>query len=173
MNTLMEVKMRSVKIFFIIASVGALLVGCAADRGAMVIEQKGVIQKSTTSFFVASAKNQQTVFSNVKDADLKAALEESLKKSGLYADSSKATFLVDVDLYKVDLPILGLAPTVTTKINYKLSSNEASKKVTNVDIVSSGKASFFDGITADLRVKVAVENAIKENFEKFINEIKK
>lgn len=167
--------MNSIIKFLIIFSASVLLFGCAADRGAMVVEQKSVIKKSTltATFFVASAKNQQLVFSNVKDADLKSALEESLKKSGLYSDLGKAVYVVDVDLYKLDLPLLGLAPTVTAKINYKISSNDSAKKTNNIEITSTGKASFFDGITADLRVKVAVENAIKENFEKFITEIQK
>jgi len=156
-----------------ITVIAFLFYGCAADRGAMVVEQKSLAKKSTTTFFVVSAKNQQPVFSNVKDADLKSALEESLKKSGLYSDFTKATYLVDLDLYKLEIPLLGLAPTVTAKVNYKITSNDASKKINNIEIASDGKASFFDGLTADLRIKVAVENAIKENFEKFLNEVRK
>lgn len=149
----------------------SLFVGCAADRHAMVIEQKA-IKKTTPSYFVATAKNRQQFFKNVKDVDLKTALDESVKKSALFAELDKATYLIDADLYSLEVPIFGLAPTVTAKINYKLYNN-ASKKITYIEIASAGKASYFDGLTADLRLKVAVEKAIKENFEKFITEIQK
>ncbi len=163
--------MNSITRISVILTVALLFTGCAADRGAMIVGEKEFNRKSATTYFVVSAKNQQPGFTNAKDADLKSALEESLKKSGLYSDSNKANHLVDLDLYELEIPFLGLAPTVVAKINYKITNNDSSKKINNIEIISDGKASFFDGLTADLRVKVAVENAIKENFEKFINKI--
>jgi hypothetical protein len=165
---------RYVQLIFIILF---LVTGCAADRKSMIVESNNsdsLKSKNSVSktYYVDTAISKTPGFTLVKSDDLKSALEESLKNSNLYSEKAKANFIIDINMFKLDLPFFGIAPEVTSQINYKITAVDNLKNISNTEITSSGKASFFEGLTADLRVKVAIEKAIKENIKKFIDGIK-
>jgi hypothetical protein len=165
---------RRVQLLFILLF---LITGCAADRKSMIVENSNSDSlksknNALKTYYVATASSKTPGFTLVKSDDLKSALEESLKNSNLYSEKSRANFIIDVNLFNLDLPIFGISPEVSSQVNYKITAADNSKKISNTEISSSGKASFFDGLTADLRLKVAIERAVKENIKKFIDGLK-
>ena len=121
---------------------------------------------------VLGGKSTNPLWTSQVDNDgFKAALEESLAIAGYKAsDSSKAKYFVDVELKRLDQPLVGIDFDVTSEVVYSVGS-ESSKSM--FPITATGTAKFSDNWVGYERLKAASEKSIKKNITNFINQISK
>jgi hypothetical protein len=164
------------RLVFVI-STGCTLIGCAApaSQSAMIASLRDVSvkrsEKLVDAVFVRSVTGGKSTnpmwTSQVDNETFKSALNESLAVVGYKAsDSSKARYLIDVELRKLDQPLIGIDFEVTSEVSYSVDS-ESGKHV--YPISADGKAVFSDSLLGVERLKLANEKSIKANITRFIN----
>jgi hypothetical protein len=165
--------------FIVLTSI--LLFGCAtpASHFAMIASRSDITEKRSeklaNSIYVRSVnggKSTNPMWTSQVDNDtFKSALNESLAIVGYKSsDSSKAKYLVDVELKKLDQPLLGIDFDVASEVNYTVESN-LEKNV--IPISANGKATFSESFFGVERLKLANEKSIKANITKFIDLLSK
>lgn len=156
-----------------------LAVGCASPTKpvAMIpvdyVPQK--IQPYSVNVNVAGGQETSAMGkSNVSDADLKTAIEETILKTKAFKQLIKvgaADYELSASVMTVNQPSMGFSFTVKTDLAWKLSkvgSSDAAwrKVISSEHTTSAGEA--FAGVT---RLRMATEGAIKNNIEMALKEI--
>jgi ABC-type uncharacterized transport system auxiliary subunit len=157
----------------------ALLGGCAspADRAAM--EAGPVVRAQVPkgdSVQITVSGGQETGAldpSSIADADLKAAVEASILKAGLFGSVSRipADYTLYVRIIELQRPLMGGNFTVKLELAWQLIRISDQKIMFRTSIRSSHRTTMSESFAAVTRLKMAVEGAVKENIETFLKEL--
>jgi hypothetical protein len=110
--------------------------------------------------------------SNVSAQDFRAALETSLRASNYLADTAGgARYDVTAQLLNVDRPMVGFSMTSTSTVNYTVRGADG-RVVLQEIIKAPGTAKMGDAFLGVERVRLANENAIRENIRQFIDKLR-
>lgn len=155
------------------------MTGCAtnADSNAMVYISSDS-QKSRNSYLhqniaISEVNGGQAsmLSSKINNLEFKKALESSLMVAGLETDRRKATYLLDVNIIKLDQPLFGgFNLTVNFLVNYKLIDKN-NKMIYTKNISSTYTAKFSETFSAEERLRFANEGAARENIREVINDL--
>ena len=173
------------KIFILITIVLCFfeLTGCATNASAdkMVYKPQTIIQPKNQRLSHAITVDQVSGgretnalgMSKVNNAGFKAALEESLRQSNLYSNSSNGKYVLNATLKRLGQPWAGFDIEVSCTAHYSLADSKTNKLIYDKDIISYYTAHFADSISAVTRLKLANEGAVKTNIEMLINDLEK
>lgn len=157
----------------------SLLVGCAtpAMQQQMVINPLDVGVKAnvalTNSVTLRNVSGGSATnpfwLSKVGTNEFKGALLESLQEYGYLSSSpEKGKIILDVNLEKLEQPIIGLTMSVVSVVSYIIEENGFQKKY---QIVATGSASPSEEFIGYKRLKIANERSINENIRIFVRKL--
>lgn len=155
----------------------AAVVGCSspAQSGRMKVAPLGLGTHFNKTVAVQTSGGQPTSgawLSQVADADLAAAIVESLKSSGLFntvVRVGEGDFVLDATIANLKQHPTGFG-TTEIEIVWSLSPKGQSKPCWQKLIVGGGRSGHFVGVT---RVRHAVEAAVQDNIGKALAELSK
>lgn len=155
------------------------LTGCSssATREAMVASDVQIAKKHDRSVSVRTGGGAETTAmdsSNVADADLKAAIEDSITKTKVFKSvlqGKDADYDLAVSIVKLDKPVFGLTFTVNMEATWVLVKQSDKSVAMKKSIQSSSTATFSDAAVAVTRLRLAVEGAAKQNIEQGLQAI--
>ncbi len=101
----------------------------------------------------------------VSNDDLKTALEQSLEAAG-YMGSNGPAMVVTANMIELNQPMAGLDMTVTSRIQYQVTSN--GRVVFNDTVAATGTATMGEAFAGFERLRLANEKSIKENIKQFL-----
>ena len=104
--------------------------------------------------------------SNVSNADLKAAIEESITKSNLFksvVQGRDGDYNLSVTITQLEKPIFGGAFTVTLEAGWSLTKVSDKSVVLRKAIRSSHTAQMSDSFVGVTRLRLALEGAVRSN----------
>lgn len=165
--------------FIAVGAVLVHLVGCAspANKDEMTPKDLVVAHKFNASVQVKTTGGSETggmEGTNISDADLKAAIEQSISNTELFSkvvQVGDANYILAVSITSLSKPVFGLTFTVNLETTWTLT-NVATKKVELRKVVtSSGTATFGDAAIAVGRIQIAVERAAKQNISQGLTDI--
>ena len=168
---------------FLTLACAALLVlnlaGCAssANKDAMVAGNLQTLKKHERSVAVRTSGGAETGAmdsSNVADADLKAAIEESIVQSKLFksvVQGKDGDYDLAVSIVRLEKPVFGLTFTVNMEATWVLVKQSDKSVVLKKSIQSTSTATFSDAAAAVTRLRLAVERAAKANIEQGLQAI--
>ena len=158
------------------ATLGAVLAviqlsGCAspADREAMTPQSIALAKKHPYSVSVETRGGSETGAmdsSNISNADLKAALENAIVKSGVFKNvvqGKNGDYDLTVSVVEMPKPIFGLTFTVQLETAWSLVKRSDQSVAMRRVIKSSHTATFSDAAVAVTRLRLAVEGAARDN----------
>lgn len=162
--------------------VSTLLVGCATPaRVGDMVDRSGqrsslASEELRTNIFVDSVIGGEETnplwTSEIGSKEFQSALEQSLAKAGLLdivkADSS---YLLRVNMLKVDQPWAGLDMTVTATVNYILTDKLSGRVIYERDIAIPYTAEFSEAFLAMERLRKANEGAARVNIKEFVDDL--
>lgn len=167
-----------------LAVAGSVLVivglsGCSssANREAMVASDVQMAKKHDRSVAVRTGGGAETTAmesSNIADADLKAAIEDSIVKTRVFksvVQGKDADYDLAVSIVKLEKPVFGLTFTVNMEATWVLVKQSDKSVVLKRSIESSSTATFSDAAVAVTRLRLAVEGAAKRNIEQGLQAI--
>lgn len=157
------------------------LAGCAssADRSGMVAQDVVVQTKHDRSVAVQTAGGAATGAmdsSNIEDADLKAAIEESIVANQVFRSvvaGRDADYELRVTIVTLDKPMMGLDLTVNLEATWVLVRQSDKSVALKKSIQTTHTATFSDAAVAITRLRLAVEGAARKNIEQGLAEIGK
>lgn len=168
---------------FLAIACSALIVvglsGCAssANKDAMVASDVQIAQKHDRSVSVRTGGGAETTAmdsSNIADADLKAAIEDSIVKTKVFKSviqGKDADYDLAVSIVGLEKPVFGLTFTVNMEATWVLIKQSDKRVVMKKHIKSSSTATFGDAAAAVTRLRLAVEGAAKRNIELGLQEL--
>jgi hypothetical protein len=110
--------------------------------------------------------------SEVNDANFRAALEKSLRNSGLLAaDAANCRYGLEANLLGLAQPTIGFDFEVTAHVNYRLLARGSDQPYLLETITSSHTATMGDAFVGVERLRLANEGAIRKNIEKILTSI--
>lgn len=122
--------------------------------------------RSVTSVVVSGGAETNPLWTaQVSNEDLKTALEGSLAAAG-YMGSDGPNMVVTANMVELQQPIMGLDLSVTSRIQYQVTSN--GRVVFNDTVSATGTGTMSDAFAAVERLRVANEKSIKENIKQFL-----
>jgi len=156
---------------FVAASAIAILAGCAsgAHREGMAAAPLASTKKLPHTVSVTAAGGQETGAmdsSNVSNADLKAAIEDSITRSNLFRNVIQGRggdYDLAVTVSQLEKPIFGGAFTVTVEAGWSLVRTSDKSVVLRKAIKTSHTAEFSDSLVGTTRLRLAVEGAVRKN----------
>jgi hypothetical protein len=163
-----------------VLSVAVLVSSCAspANPAAMEVSTPRVqLKKNDYSVNVSVTGGQETdalSSSNISNADLKAAIEASLTKSGAFQRiqaAPDAQYELTARIIELSKPSLGFSFTVELEIGWSLLRTRDKAVLIRKAIRSThttGMSESFAGVT---RLRMAVEGAVRKNIDLFIQEV--
>lgn len=164
------------------ALAAALLLGaCAtsANREAMVAEAPAAgARQHPFSVSVATAGGAETGAmdsSNIANADLQASIEDSIKRSRLFAEvvqGKGGQYLLAVSVTQLAKPMFGLSFTVDMEAAWSLTKTDGQQVVFRKVIKSSHTAGMGDAFAGVTRLRLAVEGAARANIQQGLAEIR-
>jgi hypothetical protein len=110
--------------------------------------------------------------SNIDSSAFEAALEASLRNSGLGAPNRRAgLYQVAAMIERVDQPVVALDMTVTTTVYYSLIERSSNKSVWSQTVTRSYTARMADAFLGSKRLRMANEGSAKANIQAFLEEL--
>lgn len=104
--------------------------------------------------------------SNVGNADLKAAIEASIRQSALFksvVQGKEGDYELTVNIIQLDKPLFGGAFTVTLETGWSLAKVADRSIVLRKAVRTSHTATLSDSLVGVTRLRLAVEGAVREN----------
>jgi hypothetical protein len=159
------------KNLLIAATLAIALTGCSspANRAAMTPQGLVVAKHFSHSLQVQTAGGADTGAmdsSNISDADLKAAIEEAVVQSKLFKTVVQGTggdYELSVRVSSLSKPVFGATFTVDMETAWSLTKASDRSSVMRKSIKSTGVASMGEAFVAVTRLRLAVENAARDN----------
>ena len=155
--------------------------GCAtgAHKDNMVAQAAPatvVTKKFASSVQVATSGGSATGAmdsSNVSDADLKAAIETSISRSGLFRNvsASGTDYQLAVNIISLSKPSFGASFTVDMEAGWTLVRASDKSVVLRKAIKSTHTATMGDSLVGVTRLRLAVEGAAKNNIDQGLKAI--
>nr|VFK24031.1 MAG: hypothetical protein BECKLFY1418C_GA0070996_11651 [Candidatus Kentron sp. LFY] len=123
--------------------------------------------KEASSFLTQSGS---IIYFDIKDANIKQALTESLKKAKLLGNDRKSQYILSANVISIDRDREVIVSSVRTTIEYKLIRVSDKKEILReiIFFVSEGK---LDAVLALHRVRSSIERSIAGNISKLINRL--
>ena len=109
--------------------------------------------------------------SNISDADLKAAIEEAITQSKLFSSvvqGPNGNYDLSVRVTSLSKPIFGATFTVNMEAAWSMTKTSDRSVVLRKSIKSTGSATMGEAFVAVTRLRMAVENAAKDNISQGI-----
>ncbi|MFA5242822.1 MAG: hypothetical protein WC029_03410 [Sulfuricella sp.] len=155
----------------VMALVVLALTGCAspANRGAMTPQGIVVSKHHPYTLNVQTGGGSETGAmdsSNISDADLKAAIEDAVMQSKLFESviqGAGGDYILSVRVTTLSKPIFGATFTVEMETAWSLTKAADRSVVMRKSVKSSGSATMSDAFAGVTRLRMAVENAAREN----------
>jgi hypothetical protein len=112
--------------------------------------------------------------SNVSNADLKAAIESSITKSGLFKSvvpGKDGDYELSVTVTQLSKPVFGGAFTVTMETGWSLVRARDKSVVMRKAVKSSHTAEMSDSFVGVTRLRLALEGAVRKNITEGLQSI--
>lgn len=163
---------RSIKAGLAVAGLVALmLTGCSspANREAMVPQDMVLVKHHPYTVQVQTSGGNDTGAmdsSNISNADLKAALEDSITQSKVFksvVQGSGGEYELNVRVSSLTKPVFGATFTVELETAWSLTKTSDRSVVLRKSVKSTGVATMGDAFAAVKRLRLAVENAARDN----------
>ena len=147
------------------------LTGCAAPANRAAMTPQGVIVSKhyPHSLHVQTNGGSETSAlssSNISDADLKAAIEDAVVQSKLFksiVQGAGGDYELSVRVVSLSKPSFGATFTVEMETAWSLTKAADHSVLMRKSVKSSGTATMGDALAGVTRLRLAVENAAKEN----------
>jgi hypothetical protein len=153
-----------------VVAVVLVLAGCASPASKEAMEVPiAVAKKFPYSVDVTTAGGAETGAmdsSNISNADLKAAIESSITKTGLFktvVQGAGGDYDLTVTIVHLSKPSFGLTFTVNMEAGWVLTRAKDKSVVMRKSIQSSHTATFSDSAAGVTRLRLAVEGAARAN----------
>lgn len=153
------------------AAAVAGLAGCAAPahKESMAAAPATIVKKLPYSVNVSAKGGADTGAmdsSNIANADLKAALESSIAKTGLFksvVQGAGGDYELTVTVTQLTKPLFGGAFTVTLETGWSLVKTSDKAVAMRKAIKSAYTAALSDSLIGVTRLRLAVEGAVRDN----------
>lgn len=109
--------------------------------------------------------------SKVSNESFQTALRDSLKQCNLLSEKSDAGYKLSANLVSLKQPMIGITLKVLATVSYTLTEVDTGKDIWSKTIATEGKATMGDSFFAVARLRMANENAIKNNIKMFIDKV--
>jgi hypothetical protein len=165
-----------------LAALFALLGGCAtpADRQAMTLDKVSLAGKQHASAVAVTvrggAETAVNSSSNISDADLKAAIEASIRETRLFREvvqGRSGQYELAVNVIQLSKPTFGFSFTVDMEAGWTLTRVGDGQVVFRKAIPSSHTVPANAAFAGATRLRLAVEGAAKANILQGLTEIGK
>lgn len=148
-----------------------MLAGCStpATRGAITPEVIVVSKPNPFSVHIQTdggAETDAMSGSNVSNADLKAAIEDAVMQSKVFksiVQTAGGDYQLNVRVVSLSKPLFGATFTVEMETAWSLTKEADRTIVMRKSVTSSGKATMGEAFVGATRLRLAVENATREN----------
>lgn len=155
------------------AALAFAIAGCAtpADKKAMTVSALAAATGKQYPYSVSVATSGGSATgamesSNIDNADLKAAIEASIKETRLFKEvmqGKDGQYELTVNVIQLSKPSFGLTFTVDLEAGWTLVRASDKQVVYRRALKSSGTAGFSDAFAGVVRLRLAVESAAKAN----------
>lgn len=172
--------LRIPTLFAVAAVVAAGLGGCAspAQPTAMIaIPDKTVSRHAGSVALQVTGGSSTTVTSasQIANEDFAAALAESIRRAGLFAQvlnaPGTAAYTLDVAIVRLEQPMFGFSMTATLETNWTLVRRSDGAILWRKAIVSSHTAATGEAIAGVKRLRLATEGAARKNIQEAIEQL--
>ena len=161
------------------ALIALSVAGCStpANRAAMTPQSVEISKHHPYSVRVQTSGGSETGAmdsSNISDADLKAAIEDSITQSKLFktiVQGSDGNYELSVRVTSLTKPVFGATFTVEMESAWSVTKTSDRSVVLRKSVKSSGTATMGDAFAAVTRLRLAVEIAAKENISQGLKAI--
>ncbi len=155
------------------------LAGCAtpASRESMVPPALSVTKNFPYSVAVETRGGSETSaieFSNISDADLKAAIESSITRTNLFksiVQGKGADYELTVTLAPLARPLFGFSFTVNMEAGWVLVKAADRSIVMRTAIRSAYTADMGESVVGVIRLRLAIEGAARNNIDQGLKAI--
>lgn len=179
LNNNMFNSMSRHSIFLAIVAFIIVLTGCAspAKREAMIPQGAAASKSHPYSVIVQTSGGSETGVldsSNISDADLKAAIEDAITQKKVFTkivQGNGADYELSVRVINLSKPVFGATFTVDMETAWTLTKIADNSIMMRKAIKSTGKATMGDAFVAIVRIRVAVENAARDNIDQGLKAI--
>jgi len=164
---------RTLAALLLVGSLGACASGAQSVNmvatGVQPVAANSALASSISIDSVVGGKNTNPLWtSQISNGDFEAALRDSLIAAGLY--ESIGDYKLEARLISVQQPLIGIALTVTTTVEYTLRRADGTQ-VFNETIVSPYTAQFSEAAIAMIRLRLANEGSARENISQVIDRL--
>lgn len=162
--------------FFASAAIVLSLVGCSSPAERTAMTPQGIVISKHHPYSVqvqtsGGAETGAMDSSNISDADLKAAIEEAITQSKLFSSvvqGPNGNYDLSVRVTSLSKPIFGATFTVNMEAAWSMTKTSDRSVVLRKSIKSTGSATMGEAFVAVTRLRMAVENAAKDNISQGI-----
>lgn len=154
----------------VVIGLGMILGGCAgpASREGMTVTGATVTKSSSTVSVRVTGGVDEAQGPNVGNDDMKAAIEASIRSSGLFrsiASPDRGDYDLAVFITRIDRPSIGLNFTVEMEAGWSLTRVADRAVLMRKVVKSTATATFSDAVAGATRIRLAVEGAARNNIE--------
>ena len=146
-----------------------VLSSCASNNPSLLTATDIVVLKQVEDTPNITVLRGNSRFSN--DV-IRQAIINSMNNANIF-DGSIRNLEITMTLQSVKEPILGLDVTSVVRANWKVVDQTTGNELFNENIIGSHTAAFFEHLIAAKRMKIANDNAIKENIKQGLVSIAK
>jgi len=163
----------------VLVTVIGVLAGCAAPASRESMAPTTVSVAKNFPYTVAvetrgGSETSSTGISNISDADLKAAIENSIERSNLFrsiVQGKGADYELTVTLVPLVRPLIGFSFTVDMEAGWALVRAVNKSVVMRKSIKSPFTATMGDSMAGVTRMRLAIEGAARSNVEQGLQAI--
>lgn len=167
------------RILVLVSAVALLLGGCASPTMPMnmAVAPSALSKSHSGAVAVNTSGGEETnpaMMSKVSDADLRAAIEESIRRTKLFSAVVKvgeADYVLNASIVSLSQPMMGFDMTVQAEILWSLTPKGAAKPVWEKSVKSQATKGVGDAFAGVKRLRLVTEAAIQENIAKTLPEI--
>ncbi|MGB5474090.1 MAG: hypothetical protein WBQ78_11490 [Gammaproteobacteria bacterium] len=160
-------------------SIVVWLSGCAspASKQALVVDDTSFGARHPYSVSIRTSGGGETGamdYTNISNEDLAAAIEESIKTSGLFSSVIKgdgADYMLSVSLISMSKPMFGFSFTIDMEMAWSLVNTRTGNAVMRESVKSSHTATAGEAFAAVTRIRLAVEGAAQDNIRQGLQKI--
>ncbi|WP_316015446.1 hypothetical protein [Roseobacter sp. HKCCA0434] len=165
---------RAVAAFALLGTLGA----CASGASSEAMTPAGVVSVQASNAFasnvyVAPVEGGQSTnplwTSEISGQDFGTALQSALADAGMYAPDGD--YSLEARLVSVEQPMIGIALTVTTTVEYNLRDANGSI-VFSETIATPYTAQFSEAFMAVTRLKLANEGSAEQNISEILSRLR-
>lgn len=152
-------------------SLALALTGCSTPATREAMTPQGVVVSKHYPYSVqiltsGGAETDATSGSNISDTDLKAAIEGAVIQSKVFksiVQGAGGDYELSVRVVSLSKPMFGATFTVEMEAAWSLTKVADRSVLMRKSVKSSGTATMSDAFVAVTRLRLAVENAAREN----------